>query len=177
LSQLKDQSVGITSIGLDGEKIDQVTYMEKPRIHTKAGDIVATAEKTLEAFEASYEVVGQTDIRTSIGNIVIVKITIAGNALIAGSSTVSGMKRTIEILKGFGLNKILIDGAFFRHSLARISDATVYVVGANYNPDMMKTVEDSKLSSKKFDIHKPSADFDFLNEINNYVKEAKVIER
>jgi len=98
LSQLKDQSVGITSIGLDGEKIDQVTYMEKPRIHTKAGDIVATAEKTLEAFEASYEVVGQTDIRTSIGNIVIVKITIAGNALIAGSSTVSGMKRTIEIL-------------------------------------------------------------------------------
>lgn len=141
--------------------------MEKPRIHAKTNDIIATAEQTLKSFEAEYEIVLKTDIRTSIGNIYIVKVTRSGNALIAGPSGITGMARTIQILKEYSPDKILIDGAFFRHSLAKISDATVFVVGANFSPNMYKTIEDAKLTIEKFQLEKPVINVDFFKDLDN----------
>jgi len=158
--------VAITSIGLDGEKIDQVTFMDKPRINVKINDLIATAENTLVAFDAEYEIIQKTDIRTAIGNILILRITRAGNALVAGPSGVNGMSRTVEILRNYNPKKILIDGAFFRHSLARISEATVFVVGANFHQEMEKTIQDAMFSVQKFELKKPNFDVNFLNNIN-----------
>lgn len=151
----------MTSIGLDGEKVDQVTFMEKPRIYLRNGDIAATARQTLDAFEAHYQILEDTGIRSSIGSILIVKITEAGNALIAGPSAVSGMQKTLYFMEKYSPYKILIDGAFFRHTLAKIAEATVYVVGANYSSDMSQVVDEARVASMKFNLKKPPSNVDF----------------
>ncbi len=140
--------------------------MDKPRIYAKEMDVIATAEQTLKSFEAGYRILEKTDIRTSIGNIFVIEVTKAGNGLIAGPSSVLSMQKIIKILSKYKLDKILIDGAFFRHSLAKLSDATVVVIGANYNQDLYKTVEDAKQIITKFHLKRPSFDIDFLDEID-----------
>lgn len=162
LYDLETTKIAITSIGLDGEEIDQVTYLEKPRVYVSKGYIVATARDTLKAFEAEYETLIETDIFTPIGDLVIVKIKKAGNALIAGPSVIFDMEKTLKLLDEFVLDKIFIDGAFFRHSLAKISEATILVVGANLHQEMDRVVLDAELTFRKFNLKEPPQNVDFL---------------
>ena len=110
--------------------------MEKPRIFVKKGYLVATAKNTLSEFEAEYEIIKKTIIFTSIGPVYILKIKKEGNALIAGPSIVLDMEKLVKIADEFNVEKILVDGAFFRHNFTKISNATVLIIGANYSSVM-----------------------------------------
>jgi regulator of RNase E activity RraB len=144
--------IAITSIGMDGEEIDQVTFLEKPRIHVKKGDYVATAIKTLDRFTCDYDVVEETKITTAIGKIVICRINSYGNALIAGPAKTNDMIDLINKLNLYKVDKILIDGAFSRQHFAKISQASVFVVGANYSFDIGKVVKSAQLTYKKYNL-------------------------
>ncbi|QWC00041.1 hypothetical protein KHQ88_00250 [Mycoplasmatota bacterium] len=144
-----NHSVIITSIGLDGENIDQVTLMEKPQIYVRENDIVATAKDTLKQFEAEYQMIEETNIFTAIGNIVICKIIKPGKVLVAGPSLVTDMSLLIDVLKEKYDHKILIDGAFFRQSFASVSETCILVIGSNISIDMDYTVEQASLIYKK----------------------------
>jgi len=143
------QPVIITSIGLDGEDIDQVTYLEKPQVFVRGGDIIATAKDTLKQFLADYEIIEETNIFTAIGKIVICKILKPGKVLVAGPSLVSDMSLLIDQLKKNYDYKIFIDGAFFRQSFASISETTILVIGANAAFDMNQTIENAALIYRK----------------------------
>ena len=145
MKDLNNNNIAITSIGLDGEEIDQVTYKEKPRIYCQKGYFIATAKETLNQFEALYEILEETNIRTPIGNVVIVLIKKAGNALIAGPSVIFDMEKIVKILEQYNPNKVFIDGAFFRHSLAKLAEATIFVVGANLDHDVKKVINYASL--------------------------------
>ena len=149
LAQLEND-VAITSIGLDGEEIDQVTNLEKPRILVKPGYIVATAMDTLDNFTCEYEVIKDTNINTSIGKVVIVKVNSYGKALVAGPAKVKDMQKLINELENCQLSKIIIDGAFSRHVFAKITQATILVIGANYSRDINMVINNAQLTYKKF---------------------------
>jgi len=123
--------LAITSIGLDGEEIDQVTSMEKPQIYVKPGYIVATAFDTLKNYSCKYKILEKTELITSIGEVVIIEILDEGKALVAGPSKVKDMLKLTNILEKYKLEKIIIDGAFSRQAFAKAADATIFVVGAN----------------------------------------------
>ena len=152
MNNLSYNDLAITSIGLDGEEIDQVTYMEKPRVYALEGYLVATAKEALSQFVAKYEILEETDVRTPIGNVVILRITKAGNALIAGPSIVFDMEKIIKILESYHPKNIFIDGAFFRHSFIKVSEATIFVVGANMNASMDTVINDAVATVKKFNL-------------------------
>ncbi len=149
---LSKQNIAITSIGLDGEEIDQVTFQEKPQIDVQAGFLVATAENTLRNYTCEYELLKKTKIRTAIGQIVIIRITSFGKALVAGPANVSGMCQVISELEKYQLDKILIDGAFSRNVFARLAQATILVVGANYARDISSVVKNAKAITEKFNL-------------------------
>ena len=138
--------------------------MKKPKIYCKKGYIIATAKETLKEFTSEYKVLKKTNISTSIGNIIIVEITKAGNALIGGPSSTLSMKKTIEILNKYRVNKIFIDGAFFRHSLVKISEATIYVVGANLTKNLDKIIQNAKNTVRKFKLK--TINSDIINKLN-----------
>jgi hypothetical protein len=154
LSRIKYRNIAVTSIGLDGEEIDQVTFLNKPRIYALEGYIIATAAEALKGFEAKYKIIENTDIFTSIGYIKIVKVTKAGNALIAGPSIIKDMEKVIKLLEKYELKNIFIDGAFFRHSLAKVAEATILVIGASLSNDIDKVLSDAVATVSKFNVKK-----------------------
>lgn len=155
-----NNDVAITSIGLDGEEIDQVTLFEKPQILVKKGYYIATAEGTLTNFTCEYEVLEETNIHTSIGEVVIVKVLSDGKALVAGPAKVNDMIKLINQLNNYQLSKILIDGAFSRQVFVKISQATVLVIGANYSRDIDLVVKNASLIYRKLNL-KSADDFKF----------------
>lgn len=142
--------LAITSIGLDGEEIDQVTSMEKPQIFVKPGYIVATAFDTLKNYSCKYKILETTDIITSIGEVVIIEVLDEGRALVAGPSKVKDMQTLINSLDKYKLEKIIIDGAFSRQAFAKAADATIFVVGANEDKNIDNVVKDAFLQYRKF---------------------------
>jgi len=131
----------LTSIGLDGEEIDQVTFLEKPQVYVRENDLIISAKDTLKQWTAEYEVIEETDIFTAIGPVVISRITYPGKVLIAGPSLVNDMKKIINHMRHDYDFKMLVDGAFSRSSFGMITDALIYVVGANQHVQMQTTIE------------------------------------
>lgn len=154
LGQYQNFKVGLTSIGLDGEKIDQITYLPKPRIFVSKGMIVATAQDCLQECEVLYEILEETDVSTSLGSIVLIKILKEGNCLVGGPSTIQSMELIIAKLKKYGCEKILLDGAFSRTTLAQISDATIFCVGSSYSLQLMNIVMNAIHTVKLFQLPK-----------------------
>jgi len=142
----------ISSIGLDGEEVDQINFLEKPQIYVYPGWLVATASDTLEKFTCEYKILNKTSIFTAIGEVLIVKIITYGKVLVAGPSRVNDMAKLIEILNNYQLDKIIIDGAFSRQIFAKITQATILVIGANYSNNIEKVVKDASLIMKKFNV-------------------------
>lgn len=133
----------LTSIGLDGEALDQVTHLEKPDVFVRKGDIIITAANTLKQFTATINIVKQYDINTPLGYIVLCEVLAPGIALIAGPSKVSEMHSVIQDSLNIYPYQAIIDGAFFRQSFAQVSDGTIFVIGSNYSRDMDKTIENA----------------------------------
>ncbi|MBN2876431.1 MAG: hypothetical protein JXL85_02150 [Bacilli bacterium] len=121
-------------------------------------------------WDAAYEIVHRFSVSTPIGPVVLCKVTISGNALIAGPSIISDMESIIEYINSMKVSKIMIDGAFSRHGFARISQATIAVIGANYNSDMNVVVENAKSIVEKFSLEKPDFDFKNLENAKNICK-------
>ncbi|MBY9009402.1 MAG: hypothetical protein KGD74_06020, partial [Candidatus Lokiarchaeota archaeon] len=124
---LKDKhTIGITSIGRDGEPYDAITQLPKPKIIVENGTIFATAEDSLKNSDIKNELMETTDFTTPLGTINIYKALSKGYVELAGPSMNKQLKNLCNDMRKIGCDVIFIDGAFDRRSFATplISDAT-----------------------------------------------------
>jgi len=142
-------TIGITSIGYDGEELDLVTNLPKPRIHVEKGILVATAKTCLPGSTASFKILEDTQITSPMGNIILVKILSAGIIEVAGPSSLGQLSRVIDRLKVLGVNKILIDGAAGRHSFGMVCHGLVLSLGASLSNDYEQVI---KIFKRQMDI-------------------------
>jgi hypothetical protein len=142
--------LGVSSIGLDGEELDTVSRLPKPRVFLPAGSLLATAEDCLAQSEARDRVAARTGIRTGLGEILVASVTRPGNCLLGGPSTVEGMAAVRDSLLRLGADKVFIDGAFSRQSHAAAAQAMVYVVGAHASPVQSRVVASAGLALRRF---------------------------
>lgn len=147
----------ITSIGLDGEELDQITRLPKPRIFVRPGMFVATADDCLKASHAAYEIVETTNLRTALGPIQIVAVSSEGTMLVAGPSNRSQMDSLCRRLLELGAVRVYVDGAFSRRQFARVGDALVLVFGANAAYDMNVVVKQASLWTRLYSLPKGDA--------------------
>ncbi|KAF2955478.1 hypothetical protein AS160_10040 [Marinitoga sp. 38H-ov] len=162
-----NKTIGITSIGIDGESVDQVTTTPKPEIEIKEGTIFATAERFYKQKRFTSEILSiEDDLRTSIGRIVIAKALERGKIILAGPQSSKKIKILIERLTKLGSEIVLIDGALSRLSPASpvITDAMILATGAaltlNINELVKKTkhivnliqLDESEISSELNDL-------------------------
>lgn len=140
-----NRTVGLTSIGRDGEKNDVVTNTGKPEIFVHRGTMIATASGVIEMGNVSREIYDVTDISTPMGNVIVFKAMSDGYVQLAGPSMTSQLKIIRDELERFGTQHIFIDGALSRKSLSMpsVSEAAVLSSGASYSPDINKTVQDT----------------------------------
>lgn len=140
-------SVGITSIGRDGEDRDQVFFIPKPPVLVWPGSLVATARDTLLRAKVRWKQIGATAIESPMGEILIVRALDHGEMEIAGASRSSDQQKVIAILKGCSCALVLLDGALGRshHASPAIADGVVLATGAAIGggiPDVIRKTRD-----------------------------------
>lgn len=147
IAELKQNGVsfGATSVGRDGESTDLVTNTVKPGIFVYKGTIVATAADLLKYCDTTREILCATGIFTPMGEIIVFRALTDGFVQIAGPSMTSQLAEVSDIIRPYGVDKILIDGALGRKSLCskKVSQSTILCTGASYHKSMNTVVRDT----------------------------------
>jgi hypothetical protein len=144
INLLRDKkTIGITSIGRDGEPYDAITELPKPKIIVEEGTIFATAEDSLKNSDVETEVLRSTSFSTPLGVINIYEAKNKGFVELAGPSINKQLKILCNDMLKIGCDVIIIDGAFDRRSFATplISDATILSTGASVSRNMEKVID------------------------------------
>jgi hypothetical protein len=122
---------GLTSLGLDGERIDHLTGLAKPRIAPPAGTLVATTRGSLERSRYVMEVLEELPFLTPLGRVIIGRAGHEGQVEVSGPTTLAELRLTIARLQAHGAEQVLVDGAINRMGSAspRVSDGVVVATG------------------------------------------------
>lgn len=144
VSLLKNEKIALTSIGLDGEKVDQITFKEKPEVRVFPGMYIVTASEAVCQITGKYEVISSLGITSALGEMMLIRIVEESLCLLAGPATVEEMEKMVRLLSDLQLKHIFIDGAFSRKASSQVSDGLIYVVGASFAVDDMLTAAHAK---------------------------------
>ncbi len=136
--------VYLTSIGYDGEDLDNVTGLPKPKISVQPGDFVATAKRCLLAGTAAHELVLDTDIHTPLGRIQLIRITKPGLVVIAGPNKSSEVRQVSRLFRALGPGVTLFDGALSRIAPLMETDGLILATGAAFSTDIPLLANETK---------------------------------
>jgi Domain of unknown function (DUF1611_C) P-loop domain len=137
-------AVGMTSTGRDGEAVDVLDAVTKPRLLLRPGTVLATARNLLPMHPAS-EILDITDWRTAAGVVTLARVRRAGYYELAGPSTASGIRSCVKRLAALHCEQIIVDGALDRvAALAGGGDAVIVSVGATGYATMEDAVNDAR---------------------------------
>lgn len=141
-----NKPIAITSIGLDGEEQDTLSFKQKPRITVHKNMFIATAKKALLESTALVDIIEETNINTPLGPIVLGVVKQSGRILLAGPSSTKGLQQIKQLFLSNGASKVIIDGALFRKSFAKrcLVDGVILVSGASYHRDLDTVIKDTK---------------------------------
>lgn len=155
LRSLKNRKIAVTGIGYDGEEIDNITMLPKPRLYFEKGIIVATAAKCILNAEVEYKILKKTSIPTPLGNVFLVEITKPGLVVIAGPNRVSHLKELMKLIAGLGIDLLLVDGSLNRISPMYLLDELIFTTGGSKNTDIKILTDEMVTVEKIFSL--PSA--------------------
>jgi len=137
------RSVGVTSIGRDGEDRDVIdARIDKPRIHLQAGSLVASTGALLRASAVAHERLLKTGVRTPLGEVVLARLSEPGTIEVAGPSAAADVRAVSEAMMRFGAEQVLIDGAIDRRAASSpdVADGLVMATGAVLGADIATVV-------------------------------------
>lgn len=172
LNRIKNSGkiVALTSIGIDGEGIDQVTHTHKPEIEVFEGMLFVTSEKHYKGKLLTAEIIDITKRQTALGRLVVAKAISNGKVLISGPADTVWLQSLIAELQQLGASLTLVDGALSRLSLASpvVTDAMVLATGAALSANMHELVRRTTFVYTLISL--PEADNDAKNKLSNIDK-------
>ena len=127
IAETRKVSIGLTSIGRDGEAFDAVDDKPKPRIFVEAGTVIA-AGRALLPHARTIEVLDERE-RSALGPIVFYRSKIPQYVEISGPPTARAMRAVIDRLIDLGVDRVIVDGAIDR----------IAVVGTGNDPVIVAT--------------------------------------
>lgn len=163
-------NIGVTSIGIDGESTDQVTKTKKPEIILGEGDFFATSEKHYKSKKITSEIFDISDENTSIGRVVTAKAKNSGKVIISGPQNNLWIKKTIDKMKKYGADTVLVDGAISRlsHASPAVTEAVVFSTGAAFSLSESEILKDT---IHRINLSRLDKEYDFNDEENGvYIK-------
>jgi hypothetical protein len=124
-------TVGLMSVGVDGEAFDAIGGHAKPPVSVARGTLVCTSEASLRYVETPHDVLMTTRIRSTLGEVLVVRTNRPGDVVLSGVRHRGDVKVLTEKLFGLGVTQVVIDGAFDRIAAAspEASDAVIAATG------------------------------------------------
>lgn len=135
---LQTKRIAVTSIGIDGETVDQVTRTQKPEIVLREGMYFGTSEMHYRQRRLVSELIDVSDESTSLGRVVTARALTSGKILLSGPSSGSSLKRWMAGTGQYGIDLVIIDGALSRLSSASpaVSQSMILATGAAYSANI-----------------------------------------
>jgi hypothetical protein len=140
-------TVGVTSIGRDGEQHDVIdARIEKPAVELQAGSLVATTGALLRASGVEHERLHKTGVRTPLGEVVLARLSERGTVEVAGPSAAADVRAVSDAMAELGAERVLIDGAIDRRAASSpaVADGLVMATGAILGEDVDDVVRITK---------------------------------
>lgn len=132
--------IGVTSIGYDGEEIDNITALPKPRIFFHHGMIASTSLQCVP--KEGWNILYKTGLFTPLGEIVIVRCEIPGLLVLAGPNKRSELEKVVQWMNGFGCSTIFVDGSLNRIAPMTVVDNIIFTTGAARTTNIAALVEE-----------------------------------
>jgi hypothetical protein len=155
-SRLSGYKNAITSIGYDGESLDHITGLPKPRYELLPGELIATASECLQASPARCKVLVETGIETVLGPIIIAEVQEAGLVLLAGPNRESDLRLVLAEYAARGAQFTIVDGALNRIVPLTCTDGLILSTGAAFNQDAKQVAAHAAAVERVFRL--PQAD-------------------
>lgn len=163
-------TIGITSIGIDGESCDQVTGTAKPEIVLQPGMLFVTSEKFFHEKKIAAEIVALSDYRTALGRLVTARAITPGKVILSGPTSTGLIRETLQQLHSLGAETCFIDGALSRKSLGSpaVTDSMILTTGAALSPNLPELIKKTTFVYHLINIEKFNTPLENkLLEINN----------
>ncbi|MBC7331241.1 MAG: hypothetical protein H5T91_02255 [Synergistetes bacterium] len=123
--------VAITSIGFDGEDLDHITGLPKPKVVVDEGIWIVTSKGVTWRATARLELVRGLDVDTPFGSLEIYKAKSPGRVPLVGPNRADDLLKVKEILAGYGVELFLVDGAINRMIPFQYVDLVILATGAS----------------------------------------------
>lgn len=166
--------VVLTSIGYDGENLDNVTNLPKPRVAVKEDSLIVTANECVSWGTAKLEVLESfQDIRTPLGKICVARAVQPGTVVLAGPNKGSHLTEVIERITTYGADLMMVDGALNRIGPMVRTEGIVLATGAARNPVIEELAEETSALASIFNLpavepaELPQYDQDKITVVNN----------
>ena len=139
---VQSKRIAVTSIGIDGETVDQVTRTQKPEIVLREGMYFGTSEMHYRQRRLVSELIDVSDETTSLGRVVTARALTGGKILLSGPSSSSSLRRWMGEMRRLDIDLVIIDGALSRLSSASpaVSQSMILATGAAYSANMSTLV-------------------------------------
>jgi hypothetical protein len=134
--------IGVTSIGYDGEEIDNITALPKPRIFLHHGMVASTSLSCVPT--SGWNILQRTGIVTALGEIVIIRCEMPGFIVLAGPNKRSELKKVVREMADLGCDEIFVDGSLNRIAPMSVVDNIIFTTGAARTTDITALVEEMK---------------------------------
>jgi len=116
LEHLDPATVGLVSVGVDGEATDALTGGEKPPVRAGRGALICTTEGACAMGEALLRIEESLPLTTALGPLVVARVLRQGGVLLVGPETNHQVREVVGRLKARGATRVLVDGAFDRRT-------------------------------------------------------------
>lgn len=123
----------LTSIGYDGEELDSITGLPKPKVFVETGDVVATALPLLRASSAVFDEPMHTGVECALGPVCMAKAVKGGKVVLAGPTSTKDVLSVLlfaEDSRPSPERITLLDGAFSRMSPMALATHLLIATGA-----------------------------------------------
>ncbi len=122
----------ITSIGIDGESLDQVTNTRKPEIELNCNSIFVTSEKHFAQKFIDAEILNVSSRKTSLGRLITAKAKSKGKLIFSGPPETVWLKEVIADLLSYNPDIVIVDGALSRKSFGSpsVTESMILTTGA-----------------------------------------------
>jgi hypothetical protein len=140
-------TVGVTSVGRDGEARDAIdARIEKPAVRLAAGSLVASTDALLRASGLPLGRLEETGVRTPLGRVLIARLLAAGAVEVAGPSAARDARAVADAMLARGAEPVLIDGAIDRRAASSpaVCDGLVISTGAVLSERIEDVVEQTR---------------------------------
>ena len=140
------KNIAVTSIGIDGECIDQVTNTQKPEIELFQDMVFITSEKHYHEKRLVSEILNVSTQQTALGRLITGRVRVGGKIILSGASNTSWLKKVIQEMNQYHVNTTLVDGALSRRSFGSpsVTESMILTTGAALSPNIPKIVQKTK---------------------------------